>query len=101
MQQIMANVLTKVNPITLMQGTVDWKYARRFSFTSASSYDVIHLCTTKLWHLFESKPHWQALKAYLDGASLLLVKKMLSMQKKFKKYHVSKIQATKMAWITT
>jgi hypothetical protein len=23
---------------------------------------------TKLWHLYENKPHWQALKAYLDGA---------------------------------
>jgi hypothetical protein len=69
MQQIMANVLTKVTPITLTQGTIDWKYTRRFSFTSASSYNVIHLCTTKLWHLFESKLHWQALKAYLDGVS--------------------------------
>jgi hypothetical protein len=69
MQQIMAIVLTKVDPITLMQGAVDWKYAWRFSFTSASSYDVTHLCTTSLWHLFESKPHWQALKVYLDGVS--------------------------------
>jgi hypothetical protein len=75
MQQIMAkaltkiNVLTKVTSITLMQGTVDWKYVQRFSFTSASSYDVIHFCTTKPWHLFESKPQWQALKAYLDAVS--------------------------------
>jgi hypothetical protein len=67
-QQILVNMLTKVNPITLTQGTVDWKYARRFSFTSASSYDIINLCLTKLWHLYENNPHWQALKAYLDGA---------------------------------
>jgi hypothetical protein len=58
MQQIMSNALIKVNPITLTQGTVDWKFTRRFSFISASSYDMIHLCTTKLWHLFQNKPHW-------------------------------------------
>ncbi len=67
-RQIMVNLLTKVDCITLTQGTVDWKYARRFSFTSASSYDIINVCLTKLWHLYENKPHWQAVKAYLDGA---------------------------------
>ncbi len=69
MQQIMAkvltkiNVLTKVTSITLMQGTVDWKYAQRFSFTSASSYDVIHFCTTKL---FTFQKIWQLLTSDLD-----------------------------------
>jgi hypothetical protein len=58
----------KVKAITITQGTVDWKYGRRFSFTSASSYDIIKFCTSQLWHLYESKPHWQALKAYLDGS---------------------------------
>ena len=30
-QQILVNMLTKVNPITLTQGTVDWKYACRLA----------------------------------------------------------------------
>jgi hypothetical protein len=58
----------KAKAITITQGTVDWKYGRRFSFTSASSCDVIKSCTSQFWNLYESKPHWQALKVYLDGS---------------------------------
>jgi hypothetical protein len=44
--QIMANLLEEcVNAITITQGTVDWKYARRFScFTSATTNDIIKVC---------------------------------------------------------
>jgi len=68
--QIMENLLTEqVNPITISQGSADWKYGRRFSFTSATSYDVCKLCVgSKLWHLYAAKSHFRALKAYLDGS---------------------------------
>lgn len=68
--QIMANLLTQqVNPITITQGSVDWNYGRRLSFTSATSYDVCKVCLgSKCWHLFEAKSHFRALKAYLEGS---------------------------------
>jgi hypothetical protein len=68
--QIMANLLTQqVNPITITQGSVDWKYGRRFSFISATSYDVCKVCVgSKCWHLYEAKSHFRALKAYLEGS---------------------------------
>jgi hypothetical protein len=64
----MTNLLEeKVNAITITQGSVDWKYRRQFSFTSATSYDIIKVCVRKCWHLYENKPHFQAVKTYLDG----------------------------------
>jgi len=66
---IMANLLEeKVNAIIITQGCVDWKYASRFSFPSATSYDIMKVCMRKCWHLYENKPHFQAVKTYLDGS---------------------------------
>jgi hypothetical protein len=69
-EEVMAHLSEHhVNAITILQGTVDWKYARRFSFTSATSYDIIKVCLgKKCWHLFENKSHFRAVKAYLDGS---------------------------------
>ena len=65
----MTNLLEeKVNAITITPGSVDWKYGRQFSFTSATSYDVKKVCMRKFWHLYENKPHFQAVKTYLDGS---------------------------------
>jgi hypothetical protein len=65
----MANIQAQnVKTIKITQGSVDWKCRRGFSFTSASSYDVLKPCMNKLWHLYENKPHWRAVRAYLDGS---------------------------------
>jgi hypothetical protein len=67
--EIITNLLEEnVNAITITQGSVDWKYGRRFSFTFATSYDIIKVCVRKCWHLYENKPHFQAVKTYLDGS---------------------------------
>jgi hypothetical protein len=63
-EQIIANIqVQKIKALTTTQGSVDWKYLRRFSFTSASSYDVIKQCSGNLWHLYEYRHHW-----YLHGS---------------------------------
>jgi hypothetical protein len=57
-EQIIANIqVQKIKALTTTQGSVDWKYLRRFSFTSASSYDVIKQCSGNLWHLYEYRHH--------------------------------------------
>ncbi len=67
-RQMMTYLSYQVEAITITQGTVDWKYGRRFGLTSATSYDIIKPCCSKFWHLFENKAHWRTVKGYLDGS---------------------------------
>jgi hypothetical protein len=48
-ERIVDNITDSVEAITITQGTVDWKYARRFSFTSATAHDVVKVVLKQLW----------------------------------------------------
>ena len=67
-RQIMTFLSCQVVSITITQGTVDWKYGRRLTFTLATSSDIIKPCVSKFWHRFENKAHWRYLKGYLGGS---------------------------------
>lgn len=70
-EQIMDNITDSVEAITITKGTVDWKYARRFSFTSATAHVAVKVVLKQLWPLCEDKPHWRAVTSYLDSTCLL------------------------------
>lgn len=45
-KQIMTFLSCQVESIAITQGTIDWKYGRRLTFTSAISSDIIKPCVS-------------------------------------------------------